>query len=235
MPWGVAAAAVGAGISAVASKKQSGAVSAGQNQANQLSQETIRAAQELTNQDKVLYQPYTQQGTQGLGAYTNILGLNGPDAAKSAMNAFTASPGYQYQLDQGLRAVDAGAASRGLLHSGATIKAEQTLGNNLANQDFGNYVTRLNSLAGLGLQGAQGESSATKTYLNLLTGQSEGQQGTDTSAAGQQASIYGNEGQNLSNAVGGVVKNGLYSYANGGFGGSSNPSSANFSWSNVSG
>ena len=41
---------------------------------------------------------------------------------------FQTSPGYQWQLGQGLRAVDAGAASSGLLRSGATLKAEQTFG-----------------------------------------------------------------------------------------------------------
>src|SRR5690242_14350495 len=80
----------------------------------------------------------TQQGadlargrtTGGLAntASADLPGLNGQDAANAAMGNFQQSPGYQWQLGQGLRAVDAGAAAKGMARSGATIKGEETYG-----------------------------------------------------------------------------------------------------------
>lgn len=171
----VASGVVGAGISAATGGAQSGAISSGQQQAN------------------AVLAPYSSTGVQSNTQTANLLGLNGQPAADAAMSTFQSSPGYQYDVTQGLRAVDAGAASQGMLRSGATLKAEQTLGTNLADQDFGNYVSRLNSLSNYGITAAGGEAS------------------TDTSAAGQQASIYGNEGSNISKAVGGGVTNALTS------------------------
>lgn len=168
---GVASAAVGSGISALSGSGQSGAISTGQQQAN------------------AVLAPYSNTGVQANTQTANLLGLNGQPAADAAMSTFQSSPGYQYQLSQGLKAVDAGAAATGMLRSGSTMQAEQTLGNNLASQDFGNYVSRLNGLSNYGITAASGQSS------------------TDTSAAGQQASIYGNTANGLSSAAGGVLGN----------------------------
>lgn len=169
---GAAAAVVGAGVSVAGALKggagQSGAISEGRQQA-------LEAVQ-----------PWVTTGTTANTQQANLLGLNGQPAADTAMSTFQASPGYGYQVSEGLRAVDAGAASRGTLISGSTLKAEQTLGSNLANQDFGNYMQRLNSLSTLG-------ESAGVT-----------QAGTDTSAAGAQAKIAGTEGTNITNALTGL-------------------------------
>jgi hypothetical protein len=176
----VAGAAVSSGISALTAKGQSGAISAGKDEAN------------------AVLAPYSNTGVLSNTQTANLLGLNGQPAADTAMTTFQASPGYAYDVQQGLRAVDAGAASKGILRSGATLKAEQTLGSNLANQDFGNYISRLNSLSNFGITAAGGQAS------------------TDTSAAGQQASILGQEGKNISNAIGGGLTNALTSFGTSG-------------------
>jgi hypothetical protein len=164
---GVASAAIGSGISAIAGSGQSSAISAGQQQAN------------------AVLAPYSNTGVQSDTQTANLLGLNGQPAADAAMSTFQSSPGFQYQLSQGLKAVDAGAAATGMLRSGSTMQAEQTLGNNLANQDFQQYISNLNGLSNYGITAAGGQAS------------------TDTSAAGQQASIYGNTVNGISNALGG--------------------------------
>ena len=76
------------------------------------------------------------------------------------MAKFQASPGYQFQLGQGLRAVDAGASAQGFDRSGAALKAEQTFGQGLAASDFGNYWNRLQQLSGSGLDAAEGIANA---------------------------------------------------------------------------
>ena len=196
MPAAWAGVAVAAGSAIAGAVGSSGAVDSGASAANALSQQAI-------DKGTSYYQPYMDAGTGALKQQNDLLGLNGADAAAGAMGTFQASPGYQYQVQQGLRGVDAGAAASGMLRSGATLKAEQTLGNNLANQDFGNYYNRLTGLSTQGLQATQGT-------VNLLSGQSTGQQNTLTSAAGNDASIFGNTAQGLQNAAGLANKNGLF-------------------------
>jgi len=135
--------------------------------------------------------PWRTTGTQALGANADLLGLNGPDAATRAMGNFTASPGYQWQLEQGLRAVDAGAAGQGMLRSGATLKAEQEYGQGLANQDFTNYYNRLFGLSQLGGNVAVGGA---------------------TNAAGAAQAALG--GANAQNSILGNTMQGLTSQAN---------------------
>lgn len=135
-------------------------------------------------QANTILDPYNTTGTAANKQQADLEGLNGPDAATAAMGKFTASPGYAYQVQQGLRGIDAGAAAKGMLSGGDTLKAEETFGSNLANQDFTNYYNRLSSLASTGLTAGQGIAS------------------TDTSAAGAQSQIANTLGIRQSNAAG---------------------------------
>jgi hypothetical protein len=213
---GAAAAVASTGISAATalsgSGKQSSAISGASAAAQAVDAQTRATGQANYDASIANVQPYIGAGQNALMQYANINGLNGADAANAAMANFQASPGYQYQLDQGLKAVDAGAASQGLLRSGATLRAEQTLGNNLANTDFGNYVGRLNSLSNVGLQGAQLYNGATTTFDNLLSGVGTSETGTLTSAGTQQASIAGNQSKQLGDAANALIGNGLYQF-----------------------
>jgi hypothetical protein len=213
---GAAAAVASTGISAATalsgSGKQSSAISGASDAARVVDAQTRATGEANYNNSIANVQPYIGTGQNALSQYANITGVNGSDAAAAAMAGFQSSPGYGYQVEQGLKAVDAGAASQGLLRSGATLKAEQTLGSNLANQDFSAYLGRLNTLSNVGLQGAQLYNGATSTYDNLLSGVGSSETGTLTSAGTQQASIAGNEASQLGSAATGLVKNGLYLY-----------------------
>lgn len=104
-------------------------------------------------------------GQKASGATTDILGLtngqfsqgaNVPISGQLGMNAinrttnpfdtneigktFQSSPGYNFQVDQGTQAMNASAAARGGLLSGAAVKAGATFNQGLANQDYWNYV-----------------------------------------------------------------------------------------------
>jgi hypothetical protein len=185
MPFTVAA--IGAGVSAAAGIAggimQKNAVDKGAKQAT----EALDKGQEIaTNQ----LSPWATAGQPALSQESNLLGLNGQPAADAAMSTFQSSPGYQYQVQQGLRGVDAGAASQGILRSGATIKAEETLGSNLANQDFGNYWNRLQQLSGSGLDAAKG-------IAGVATGTATNTANVDTGQASMDASIYGNMAKSI--------------------------------------
>lgn len=77
---------------------------------------------------------------------------------------FYASPGYQFRLDEGTRALDRSASARGLLLSGAQNKALTRYGQGVASEEFGNYTNRLAALAGLGQTANQSVASSAGQY-----------------------------------------------------------------------
>lgn len=186
-------AAIGAGTTLYTASNQADATkkAAAQANATQANAQAVNMANE---------HPYMAGGAAAVDQQANLLGLHGADAANTAMGEFTSSPGYQYQLTQGLNAIDHGAAASGMLRSGNTLRAEQTLGNNLASSDFGNYYNRLAGLTSVGQNAATGVGNA-----GLQT--AAGIASTNTSGANQLSNIYGNEAAGVTGAIGGAAKN----------------------------
>lgn len=218
MPFAaVAGAAVSGGIGLIGSKMQSDAVS-------KASDKAIQAQlyqQQLMRSDLA---PYMGAGTAALPSIGQLSGATGednplfdrnvalrmsgvlgPEAAGAEMGNFFTSPGYQWRMDEGLRAIDAGAAARGMLRSGATLKAEQAHGQALASQEydnyykrandqFGSYYNRLMDLAKLGQNSAAGAATAGQNSANS-------QSNIATGAAGQQSGIIGNAAEGLGRGV----------------------------------
>jgi hypothetical protein len=153
-----------------------------------------QAQQTLAQQRNDLL-PFMTAAGPTLQAQQDLLGLNGPDAAATAMGNFQTSPGYQFSRDQGLRAVDAGAAAGGMLRSGAALKAEQTFGTGLADQEFTNYYNRLMGISTLGENAAAGNATTANTAANLAQG-----------AGNTQASIYGNAATGLNNVANNLLR-----------------------------
>lgn len=99
---------------------------------------------------------------------------NGPDlSAKS----YQKSPGYDFQMGQGIQALDRSAAARGMLLSGAQSKALNEYGQGVANQDYYGWADR--------------EQQKYDNWLGRL-GQLAGQAPV---AAGQVGGVYGGLGQ----------------------------------------
>lgn len=121
-----------------------------QQSANTASQNYLTNAFNTTQQN---FQPYLQTGQNALATYMGQLGTS-----------FQASPGYDFQVSEGLRAVQNGAAARGQLNSGATLKALQRYGQGVANQDYGNWLNRWNGLATMGQNSAAGSGAAAQNY-----------------------------------------------------------------------
>lgn len=82
----------------------------------------------------------------------------------SEYQGFQATPGYDFRRQSGIDAIDGSAASRGGLFSGATLKAQQTFGDNLASQEYGNYINRLSGMASGGQAAAGNAANAGANY-----------------------------------------------------------------------
>lgn len=191
------AAAIGAGISGgiglVGSALQSGATSAASDAATQ-------AELQMYSQTREDLSPYREAGTASLTQQQNLLGLNGQNAANAAMSTYQTSPGYQWQVSEGLRGVDAGAAAQGMTRSGANEKAELTYAQGLANSDFGTYYNRLNNMTGTGASAAAGQATSNTNTADSLSN-------IATSTGSQQSSIYGNTTSGLSSTINNLFSN----------------------------
>lgn len=119
-------------------------------------------------------QPFRDAGVNALGNYSALLGLGTPEQYQSAFDAFKTSPGYQWQLGQGIDALDRSAASRGNLFSGNQLQAVQTYGQGLASQEFNNYLSRLGNLAGRGQNAAVGQGGYSIGEGNAIAGGTRG-------------------------------------------------------------
>lgn len=170
------------------------------------------------------FDPYQQQGQAAQTMYSNALGLNGADGNAQARSAFQTSPGYQFQLDQATQAGQRQAAATGRLDGGGTLAALTSLGSGLANQEYNNYLNRLQGQGQMGFNAAQAMGNNLGQQANLQYQQGAGQAqiaqdrgrtlaGINSglgasmaqSLAGQgagEAQLYGNMGNSLASLTG---------------------------------
>ncbi len=78
--------------------------------------------------------PWRTAGTDALGRLTEKI-TAGP-------GEFTTSPGYEFRLAEGQKAIERSAAARGSALSGATMKAATEYGQNFATADYDNFLRR---------------------------------------------------------------------------------------------
>lgn len=83
-----------------------------------------------------------------------------PAGQPGNMSKFFASPDYQFRRDEGIRGIEQGAAARGGALSGNALRGVSAFNSNLAAGEFGNYISRLMQMAGMG-------SAATNNAVGL--------------------------------------------------------------------
>jgi hypothetical protein len=142
--------AVGSSLIGAAAAKKAGRVRA------EAAERTAELQAQQFQETRADLAPWRTIGAQALGQYADMLGVPRTAGAEVAAapdrSAFFESPGYQFRLGEGIRAVERSAAARGSLQSGAAMKAVQRYGEGLAGQEYGNYMAQLGGLAGAGQQ-----------------------------------------------------------------------------------
>lgn len=183
--------------------------------------------------------PWRNTGQRGLIEYGGLMGLMDDPFNAAAMeryrqnpmyvgelDQFEASPGYQFRRDEGLKAIERSALSRGMGRSGPTLKSLQRYGDGLAADEynnyynrvtdsFSNYANRLAGLAGIGQTTNQNLASLGANYSNsnaALTGSIANQ---NMQGAAARASGYMQSANNFNNMLNQGV--GLYSMYQGGY------------------
>lgn len=70
----------------------------------------------------------------------------------TGQEALNQDPGYQFRMQEGMKAINASAAAKGGLQSGAALKAAQQYGQGLASQEYGNVYARSRDVNDLNYQ-----------------------------------------------------------------------------------
>lgn len=124
--------------------------------------------------------------------------LTGLQSLLSNPSSITSDPGYSFGLNEGTKALNTGAAARGMTYSGAQQKALQRYGQDYAGTKLNESFNRLASLAGLGQTGAGTIAGAGSAYANNV--------GNNTTALGSAlASQNLLTGQTIGNAINGLT------------------------------
>lgn len=124
-------------------------------------------------------------GLSGLNLYGDALGVNGSAGNANATAAFKAGPGYEYQLGQGLDALERRAGAQGRLSSGQTGLDTINYAEGLANNEYQNWLQNLSGFSGQQSNiytGAIGGQAGAKSDLATLA----------TNTAGQKVDLLGN-------------------------------------------
>lgn len=128
---------------------------------------------------------------------------------------FTKDPGYDFRMREGQRGLEASAAARGNLNSGATLKALQKYGQDYASNEYLNAYNRFNndrdqrfsklsSIAGLGQSANSQIANAGQNYANQY---SNNQMGMANANAANMIS----QSNNFNDLMGqGIMAYGLY-------------------------
>ncbi|UOF78613.1 hypothetical protein [Bacteriophage sp.] len=200
---GVATAIVGSAITGgvVASNSASKAANAQRDAANTASQTEL----EQYYQNREDMQPWREAGQGALGQLTSGTAAGGDFNRDFTLADFTKDPGYDFRLQQGQRGVEASAAARGGILSGAALKGLTRYNQDYASGEFQNAYNRFNndrtqrfnrlaSIAGVGQTAtrdvAQMGSQTASNVANNIIG-----------AGNAQASSYVGQGNAISGAA----------------------------------
>jgi len=200
---GIATAIVGSAVvgGVVASNSASKAADAQRDAASLASQTEL----EQYRQNREDMQPWREAGAGALGQLTAGTAAGGDFNRDFTLADFTKDPGYDFRQQQGQRGVEASAAARGGLLSGAALKGLTRYNQDYASGEFQNAYNRFNndrtqrfnrlaSIAGVGQTAtrdvAQMGSQTASNVANNITG-----------AGNAQASSYVGQGNAIAGAA----------------------------------
>lgn len=156
-----------------------------------------------------LQEPWRKAGEQALNKLIPLT-----DYQKFGMAQFQADPGYQFRMDEGMKALERSAAARGGLLSGATLKGIERYGQDLASQEYTNAFNRYQTERAAQLQPLQSLAGVGQTTAQQIgqSGQTMASNVGEALTSGAAARASGYVGQ--ANALTGALNTGLNYYQN---------------------
>lgn len=178
--------AVKAGYDAITQSNT--AINSGLDKANQGITDAQGNVKNIYDTETSMLQPYQAAGLQSLNKLQSSAGtfqFNPADLQND--------PGYQFQLQQGLKALGNSAATRGMLQSGATLKNTEQYAQGLAGTSYTNAYNRALSTYNTNQQGLQSLASlgTTANSQALQAGGTYGGQVTSLAGLGANTNMQG--------------------------------------------
>ncbi len=119
------------------------------------------------------YSPYVEAGQRAMPTleeqYAMLMGDPGALYNQLA-SGFQTTPGYEFQLQQGMNAASQAAAAGGMAGTPAHMQQSMGYAQGLANQQFNDYMSKMLGMYGQGLSGTQGMFSTGYGATNQLAG-----------------------------------------------------------------
>ncbi len=171
--------------------------------------DALGASQRTLNAQLGYLSPYADTGYDANAQLAINMGL------APGESTFQTTPGYEFQVNEALGAVEGSAAAAGGAMSGATMEALQYTASGLADQEYDQYMAGLTDMANrgysasTGMAQATGQAGATNQNIyantaNLNTGATAGYGNTMNNAYATQGAnnynAYGNYGNSLNAA-----------------------------------
>lgn len=175
----IGSAAIGAGASLSAAKKNSKAINQASDAQAEANRESIALQREIYNENKGALAPWQARGLAADTQIDDVLKLfpgGNPADATGAFDAFRNSTGYNFRFDEGVRANNAGYAGRGVLQSGAAQKSLLNYGQGMASGEYGNWLQGLQVRLGAltdrtnrGFSAASAQAGVGQNFANSIT------------------------------------------------------------------
>ncbi len=148
-----------------ASKAQAKGIRQGAAAEERIAEKNLAFQEEQAEIQREDFAPWREAGEEALGQIQ--AGIERGDFSMDGF-VFEQDPGYQFRMDEGVKALDNSASSRGRLLSGAQKKGVNAYAQNMASLEYGNAYNR--------------ESNEKSRKYNILSSLNQGGQ---ASAAGQ--------------------------------------------------
>lgn len=214
MPAAAVVAGIGAAVGVVSSIKSADAQKSAAESAAKAAKYTAKQATQLQHdiyqQNREDLAPWREAGTNALESIQNAL---------KDGSAYKKSPGYDFRLAEGSKAINRSAAAGGGALSGKTLKALNQYGQDYATNDYQNYLNRYYNLAGLGQVGVTGSVSNgnnyANNYSNTMNNLGNSLQNAAYNKGAAQAGAYINSANAITNSINSGYNNYLmWQYAN---------------------
>lgn len=208
----IASTAIGAGSSLIGGAVQANAAGkAAKAQAKQ-ADNALALQKETYDKNTTNLEPWMTAGKAALEEIRTGIADGSFDLSGYGYDDLIKDPGFQFRLDQGVKALDRAAAARGDLVSGKQLKDVVTYGQELGSQEFGNAFARTAAerdarygrLATVAANGQNAAASLTTTGANFAATAGNTMMAKGDAVA--QGAI--NQGNAISGALAGVATSG---------------------------
>lgn len=145
----------------------------GSNSADKAAQAQANAANRATDLQRYMYDtsradtlPWLEAGKTALGTYMSELGIG--DGAKGPSNAFQATPGYEFRVSEGRKGVLNSLSAMGMKNSGSALKALERFSQDIASEEYDNWLNRIAGVAGQGQNQANSNAQSSANAANSM-------------------------------------------------------------------